>query len=420
MPTLDFKGKPFVYSHHLAVSFRELVVDAKKSLSGKVEPSLDDNLIIHGDNLEALKALLPRYAGKVDVIYIDPPYNTGNEGWAYDDNVNSPLMKEWLGKVVDKDDLERHDKWLCMMWPRLQLLKELLSQSGFVAIHIDDNEVHNLSAILDEVFGADKRLACIPWLTDPSGGKQKSALRVGHEYLLVYGTSGDTNLRKEMVAESGEVLADQHGEYRIGRELNKWGDASLRENRPEQWFALKAPDGSEVLPIRNDGREGRWRWGKNNPKIKALLADPSVAHWEMRSYEQGVKYKGKKERWFPYEKIREAERRRGWSTWLDEHGYNADGTRELTEIFGSKVFDTPKPREISKWVLRLHGDDHAVVLDSFAGSGTSAHACLELNQEDSGARRFLLVECEEYADRHHCRARPPGEQRRSFRSRGRP
>lgn len=141
MPTLDFKGKPFVYSHHLSVPFREMVVDAKKSLVPKGgEPSLDDNLIIHGDNLEALKALLPRYAGKVDVIYIDPPYNTGNEGWAYNDAVNSPLMKEWLGKVVDKEDLERHDKWLCMMWPRLQLLWELLKPSGSIWISCDDAE----------------------------------------------------------------------------------------------------------------------------------------------------------------------------------------------------------------------------------------------------------------------------------------
>ena len=131
MPTLEFKGKPFVYSHHLSVPFRELLIDSVKSLPPKGQaPSLDDNLIIHGDNLEALKALLPRYAGKVDVIYIDPPYNTGSEGWAYNDNVNSLLMKEWLGKVVDRDDLERHDKWLCMMWPRLQLLSELLSKRG--------------------------------------------------------------------------------------------------------------------------------------------------------------------------------------------------------------------------------------------------------------------------------------------------
>lgn len=136
MPTLDFKGKPFVYAHHLSVPFRQLDIDTKKSVPSKGgKPSLDDNLIIHGDNLHALKALLPKYAGKVKCIYIDPPYNTGNEGWCYNDNVNAPLMKEWLkkeGNPVDKEDLERHDKWLCMMWPRLQLLRELLADDGLI------------------------------------------------------------------------------------------------------------------------------------------------------------------------------------------------------------------------------------------------------------------------------------------------
>ena len=148
MPSLDFKGKSFVYAHHLSVPFRELVVDAKKSLPPKGQkPSLDDNLIIHGDNLHALKALLPVYAGKVDCIFIDPPYNTGNEGWCYNDNVRSPLMREWLKKSanpVEKEDLERHDKWLCMMWPRLNLLHDLLAEDGAIFVSIDDNEVHRL------------------------------------------------------------------------------------------------------------------------------------------------------------------------------------------------------------------------------------------------------------------------------------
>src|SRR5690606_25642688 len=150
MPTLEFKGKQFVYSHHLGVPFRELQVVPEKSLpaEGK-QPSLDDNLIIHGDNLEALKALLPTHAGKVDCIFIDPPYNTGNEGWCYNDNVRSPLMKEWLKKSanpVDKEDLERHDKWLCMMWPRLHLLNELLSESGskWLVALLNPILVHNL------------------------------------------------------------------------------------------------------------------------------------------------------------------------------------------------------------------------------------------------------------------------------------
>ena len=151
MRTLEFKGKPFVYSHHLSVPFRELVVDPKKSLPAKGnKPSLDDNLIIHGDNLEALKALLPRYANKVDLIFIDPPYNTGKEGWVYNDNVNSPLIKQWIGKVIDSDDLERYDKWCAMMWPRLSLLKELMSPHGLLFITIGDDEVHHLTCLCDE------------------------------------------------------------------------------------------------------------------------------------------------------------------------------------------------------------------------------------------------------------------------------
>ena len=148
MPTLEFKGKQFVYSHHLSVPFRELKVDAAKSLPAEGQkPSLDDNLIIHGDNLEALKALLPTHAGKIDCIFIDPPYNTGNEGWCYNDNVRSPLMKEWLKKSanpVDKEDLERHDKWLCMMWPRLNLLKDLLAEDGSLWMTLDDNEAQQI------------------------------------------------------------------------------------------------------------------------------------------------------------------------------------------------------------------------------------------------------------------------------------
>jgi adenine-specific DNA-methyltransferase len=152
MPTLDFKGKQFIYSHHHNVPFRELKLDETKSLPKDNKASLDDNLIIHGDNLHALKDLMPIYAGKIKCIYIDPPYNTGNEGWCYNDNVNSPLMKEWLKKnanPVDKEDLQRHDKWLCMMYPRLKLLHELLTNNKIIFVSIDDNEVHHLRAVKD-------------------------------------------------------------------------------------------------------------------------------------------------------------------------------------------------------------------------------------------------------------------------------
>ena len=195
MPSLDFKGKAFVYSHHLSVPFRELVVDAKKSLATPGQPlGLDGNLIVHGDNLEALKALLPVYAGKVDCIYIDPPYNTGNEGWCYNDNVRSPLMREWLKKSanpVEKEDLERHDKWLCMMWPRLQLLRELLAQDGAIFVSIDDNEVHRLRAMMDEIFGEENFVATFIWRKVDSPNDNKVAITPDHEMILCYGNDAE-------------------------------------------------------------------------------------------------------------------------------------------------------------------------------------------------------------------------------------
>lgn len=158
MSILNFKGKSIIQNHHHTVKFHEL--DAVKAKGTSKSPSLDDNLIIHGDNLKALKALLPTYAGKVKCIYIDPPYNTGMEHWIYNDNVNSPMIQEWLGKEVAQDDLTRHDKWCCMMYPRLQLLKELLREDGVIFVSIEDNEVHNLRLMMGEIFGDDNFLGC--------------------------------------------------------------------------------------------------------------------------------------------------------------------------------------------------------------------------------------------------------------------
>ncbi len=397
MAQINFKGKAFVQNHHLLVKYHELIPKKNKSLTNKV--SLHDNLIIHGDNLKALKALLPLYAGKVQLICVDPPYNTGNEKWKFNDNVNSPMMQEWFGKDVDREDLTRHDKWLCMMTPRLKLFRELLSRDGIIAITIDDNESHRLGVLMDEVFGEQCRLACAPWLAEPSGGKEKTGLRGGHEYLLIY-HNGDPSSVTQEARSTGELdKKDKFGKYRKGRELRKWGGVSLRSDRPGQWFAVKAADGTEVYPIKNDGEEGHWRWSPKNSEMQKILKDPEYAYWEKRPFDEGVIYKGQRKRWVPYAKIRDRKRSVGWSTWLDTYGFNADGTRELKEIFGKKVFDTPKPRTLYEWIISLHCDDNAVILDSFAGSGTTAHAVLCLNKEDGGNRKFILVECEDYADK---------------------
>jgi len=392
MPTLNWIGKEAVVNHHHQVPFH-LLKDVPELACG--DPG-SGNLIVQGDNLVALKALLPYYAGQVKCIYIDPPYNTGNEGWVYNDNVNSPLIRDWLGKAVGKEaeDLSRHDKWLCLMYPRLQILKQLLSRDGLFAISIDDNELNLLGVLLDEIFGASNRLACAPWLAEPSGGKQKTALRKGHEYLLIYHNGNTSNLSREEKSTGELDRKDKFGKFRKGRELLKWGDESLREDRKDMWFPLPAPDGSQVYPIRNDGKEGRWRLGDKNPLVLKIREDSEYAHWETRPFDDGVVVAGTTERLVPYEKIRDAKKSFGWTTWLDSFGFNADATRELKEIFGAKEFDTPKPTQLIEWVVSLHGDENALVLDSFAGSGTTGHAVLNSNKADGGNRRFILVEME--------------------------
>jgi adenine-specific DNA-methyltransferase len=184
MAQLQFKGKTFVQNYHLMVKYHELVPVKSKSLTKKV--SLRDNLIIQGDNLKALKALLPLYAGRIKVVCIDPPYNTGNENWIYNDNVNSPMMQEWLGKVVDRDDLTRHDKWLCMMMPRLKLLKELLREGGVIFITIDDNENHHLRMLMDDIFGSDNFIASVVGQKKQSPQNDAIYFSDMHDYVLVY------------------------------------------------------------------------------------------------------------------------------------------------------------------------------------------------------------------------------------------
>lgn len=402
MPTLHWIGKDKVINHHREVPYKVLEhgygFDAVK---GKTkQPTSSGNMVIHGDNLEALKSLLPQYEGKVKCIYIDPPYNTGNEGWVYNDNVNDPRIKKWLGDVVGKEgeDLSRHDKWLCMMYPRISLLRRLLTPDGVIAISIDDNELDNLIIIMNELFGAKQRVAICPWKSEPSGGKGKGALRVGHEYLVIYCAGDQSGFKLEEKPVEGTEYEDEFGPYVKGRELSKWGSESLRSDREDMYFGIATPSGDVVYPIRNDGLEGRWRWGSKNHEMMKILNNPAYAHWEIRAYDEGVVVDGKTERMFPYEKIRKTKKSFGWSSWLDNHGTNADGTKEIKAIFGNKDFDTPKPLALIEWVLNLTEDDRAIVLDSFAGSGTTAHAVLNLNKQDGGNRKFILIEMMDYAE----------------------
>lgn len=400
MPTLDFKGKQFVYSHHLSVPFRELRIDPDKSLPapGKT-PSLDDNLIIHGDNLEALKALLPTHAGKVDCIFIDPPYNTGNEGWCYNDNVRSPLMQEWLKKSanpVDKEDLERHDKWLCMMWPRLILLRELLSEQGAIFISISDIEVHRLRMLLDEIFGEDNFIANIVWQKKQSPQSDATNFSDMHDHIVVYAKNAKIDKDDKAGWQRNLIALSDGQEARYSNPDNDqrgpWTDSDYTcnktaEQRPNLYYPITNPNtGEKVWPSRS--RVWAYEEATHNQNVKdALIWWPAG-----RSKPRIKKF------------IRSDQELSGAvpSTWWPRNfaGDNQESRRELNAILASSDtnFDTPKPVRLLTRILEIATNPDSLVLDSFAGSGTTAHAVILANKRDQGNRRFILVECENYAD----------------------
>jgi adenine-specific DNA-methyltransferase len=411
MPTLDFKGKSFVYAHHLSVPFRELVIDAKKSLpaTGR-KPALDDNLIVHGDNLHALKALLPVYAGKVDCIYIDPPYNTGNEGWCYNDNVRSPLMREWLKKSanpVEKEDLERHDKWLCMMWPRLKLLNELLAEDGAIFISIDDNEAHRLRAMMDEMFFEENFVSSFAIKANPRGRQSDENVAMLHEYLLCYSKRYESlelnglPLTAEDIEEFDQTDPDGRKWRELG--LRQRGAESLREDREDMFFPIFVnPTNNEVSldedkkhtvkvePKKSDGREGRWMW---SPKKVRDEIDRVYARKITRRDEFDIFVKDYLDREDGQRTMKPK------SMWLGKDVNTEAGGKLLKLVLGEKAFNYPKPVDLVFKILQIATTKESIILDSFAGSGTTAHAVLALNKKDGGNRKFILVETEDYADK---------------------
>ncbi len=398
MPSLEFKGKSLVYAHHLTVPHRPLVVDPVRSVG---EAGANGNLIIHGDNLEALKALLPRYAGRVKCIYIDPPYNTGNEGWTYNDNVNSPLLQEWFkeNSPVDGEDLERHDKWLCMMWPRLHLLRELLSEDGVIFVSIDDNEQHHLRMLMDEIFGEENFLSSIMWHKSYSPQMDAAGFSVSHDYIMSYRRSGLAIVNREPFEQNIEQFrfteAATGRPYRR-RSLRKEGSNSLRVDAPRSWFPLTGPDGTQVFPYKplrageSERIEGVWRWSH---ETYSKRLDNGEVEWVLTDNDG----------WQPYAKqyVNEGADRPPGTVWTyDEVGHTHDAAEEVAQLLGPRAFQTPKPVALLKRLIGIatRADDDPIVLDSFAGSGTTAHAVLALNREDGGSRKFILVECEDYAD----------------------
>ena len=387
MPTLEWIGKEKVINHHQEVPFR--VLDRQYSFDENGQHTEDngsENMIIHGDNLDALKALLPRYEGRVKCIYIDPPYNTGNEGWVYNDNVNDPKIKKWLGEVVGKEgeDLSRHDKWLCMMYPRLKLLQKLLAEDGAIFISIDDAEFYNLRSICNEVFGDHNFIATIIWRKNYSPKGTAKHFSEDHDYILVFGKSADIWLPHKMPRTEKQNKAyknpdnDPRGPW-------KSSDLSARNYYSKGVYEIVTPSGRviEGPPPGSYWRVSKEKfqeldldhriwWGKdgnNVPAIKRFLSEVS----------DGIV----PQTYWPYEEV----------------GHTQDAKKEVKSIFANDMpFDTPKPTRLVERILQIASDADSIILDSFAGSGTTAHAVLNMNKADGGHRKFILVEMMDYAD----------------------
>ena len=439
MPTLEWIGKDKVVNHHQEVPYRVLDRQYSYDKNGRhTEDNGSENMIIHGDNLEALKALLPRYQGKVKCIYIDPPYNTGNEGWVYNDNVNDPKIKKWLGEVVGKEgeDLSRHDKWLCMMYPRLKLLQRLLADDGVIFISIDDSEYANLKLICDEIFGSSCFVSNISWQRTYSTRNDSKGIVNEVEHIVVYSRQLGWNPNKlPRTAAMDERYTNPDGDPRPW----KAGDASApgAATHPGMIYAIQHPITGKLLYPPN-GRH--WTYGQDQmlsimkewadyeltpiddyerrvdicgqrdtvpQKIAAIMLSESIEKVSSKAiarYEQGrwpLLYFTNKGRGGIACK-RYLENMGGrivTNLWpYNDVGHTDEAAKLLKAIFdGTLPFETPKPTRLIERILQITGDKETLILDSFAGSGTTAHAVLNMNNADGGNRKFILVEMMDYA-----------------------
>lgn len=440
MPTLEWIGKEKVINHHQDVPFR--VLERKYSYDENGQHDEDngsENMIIRGDNLEALKALLPKYEGRVKCIYIDPPYNTGNEGWVYNDNVNDPKIRKWLGEVVGKEgeDLSRHDKWLCMMYPRLKLLHKLLSDDGAIFISIDDNEYTNLKFICDEIFGNNCFVSNISWQRTYSARNDSKGIVNEVEHLLVYSKKPAWNPKKlARTAEMDERYSSPDNDSKPW----KSGDASAPGaiTHPGMVYAIQHPITGKLLYPPN----GRcWTFGQDQMlRIMCEWADYELK--PLDDYDLRVSICGQSETvpaeigaimlTKPIEEVSPLSIvRYEQGTWpllyftsngrggiackryleemggrivtnlwpYEDVGHTDEAAKTLKAIFdGKTTFDTPKPYRLIDRILQIASDEDSVILDSFAGSGTTAHAVLNLNKETNGNRKFILIEMMDYAE----------------------
>jgi len=380
MPKLDWIGKSAVEKHHQEVPYR-LLEPVPELSCGYVDSG---NLIVQGDNLHALKALLPRYAGQVKCIYIDPPYNTGNEGWVYNDNVNSPEIKRWLGEVVGKEGetLDRHDRWLCMMYPRLLLLKQFLRDDGVIFVSIDDNEVAYLRLLMDEIFGAKNFVTNVVWQKKYTVANDTKWLSENHDHILIYATNKEIWRPKRL-----ERTNEMNERYRNPDNHPKglWKSTPIYAKRTgsekELAFSFEFKNGVVWTPPKGTSPrfpaetlrqfdENNEIWfgadGKAIPSRKTFLNELKISAPPTPTL------------------------------WLHtEAGNNHEASEEVKSLSLDTSFSTPKPTRLIERILKIATDEDSIIFDSFAGSGTTAHAVLNLNQQDGGNRKFILVEMDD-------------------------
>lgn len=398
MPTLNWIGKDKVINHHLDVPYK--VLEHQYGFENGIqspEETNSGNKIIHGDNLEALKSLLPEYEGKIKCIYIDPPYNTGNEGWVYNDNVNDPKIKKWLNGVVGKEgeDLSRHDKWLCMMYPRIKLLHKLLSDDGAIFVSIDDNEQAVLKLMMDEIFGANNFIVNICWQKKQS--PQNDAINISdmHDFVVVYAKRKKSNRFDQKGWNRNLIVKteEQNNRYKNPDDdlRGPWtsGDCSsnkTKHERPNLYYPIiNSITGAEIWP----SEKRVWRYEKNT--FKRLLDEGRISF-------------GKDGKSFPRLKLFKSDTADGVvpsSWWTREFaGDNQESRKTLRSIFndGEMDFTTPKPTTLIERIISIGANCDDIILDSFAGSGSTGHAVLNLNAADEGNRKFILIEMEDYAE----------------------
>ena len=373
MPFLDWVNKNQARASSTQVPYHLLQKEAEYGA-----PS--ENMVIQGDNLLALRALMPLYSGRVKCIYIDPPYNTGNESWVYNDNVNHPKIKKWLGEVVGKDgeDLTRHDKWLCMMYPRLKLLHKLLAKDGAIFISIDDNEQANLKLICDEIFGSTNFVANVIWQHTIQAKNDVKTVSLQHNYTLIYKKStfeiGKIDRTEEHNVAYSNPDNDPKGLWRAG----DFRSPNLRLNLK---YDIKTPSGNLISPP-----EKGWRWDKNSvlEKIKTgeIIFNKEETKITRKIYLENQTGRVPESIWFG-----------------NDVETTRDANRLLKTLFQSEIpFNTPKPTKLIERIIQLSANTNDIILDSFAGSGTTAHAVLNLNKQDGGNRKFILIEMEDYSD----------------------